>query len=76
MTLLRNSAGDPARHQYAIESLAKETQAEVEHVRELYEVEHAKLIAEARVKTFVSVIAVRLVRIALSQEQARLASSA
>ena len=76
MTLLRNTAGDPARHQQAIESLAKETHAEVDRVRELYEVEHAKLIADARVKTFVSVIAVRLVRIALYEENSRASSHA
>ena len=75
MTVLRNSAGDPARHQQAIDALARETHAEPDRVRELYEIEHAKLIAEARVKTFVSVIAVRLVRIALHEEHARLSAS-
>jgi cell division inhibitor SulA len=62
MTVLRNSAGDPARNQQVIEALAKENSASVDHVRELFETEHAKLQAAARVKTFVSVIATRLVR--------------
>jgi hypothetical protein len=69
MTVLRNSAGDPARNHQAIEALAKENSASVEHVRELFEIEHAKLHAEARVKTFVSVIATRLVRNVLHAER-------
>src|SRR3546814_20756841 len=56
MTVLRNNAGDPAKQQQAIEALAKESDASVEHVRELYELEHARLASQARVKTFVSVI--------------------
>ena len=75
MAVLRNSAGDPAKHQQIIESLARETQADVDHVREIYEVEHARLNAEARVKTFVSVIAVRLVRNVLHQETSRIQTS-
>jgi hypothetical protein len=69
MAVLRNSAGDPARHQQVIETLAKENSTSVDHVRELYEVEHARLHAEARVKTFVSVIATRLVRKVLHAER-------
>ena len=69
MTVLRNSAGDPAKQQQTIEALAKESAAPVEHVRELYEVEHARLIEQARVKTFVSVIATRLVRNVLHAER-------
>jgi hypothetical protein len=69
MTVLRNSAGDPAKQQQAIEALAKESDAPVEHVRELYEVEHARLTSQARVKTFVSVIATRLVRNVLHAER-------
>lgn len=68
-TRIGNGAVDPARHQQVIEALAKENSAPVDHVRELYETEHARLDAEARVKTFVSVIATRLVRNALSAEQ-------
>jgi Protein of unknown function (DUF3562) len=69
MTVLRNSAGDPARHEQVIETLAKENDAPLDHVRELFEAEHAKLQAEARVKTFVSVIATRLVRNTLHAER-------
>jgi hypothetical protein len=73
MTVLRNSAGDPAKQQQAqqqaIEALAKESEAPVEHVRELYELEHARLASQARVKTFVSVIATRLVRNTLHSER-------
>jgi Protein of unknown function (DUF3562) len=66
---LRNSAGDPARHQQVIENLAKENSASVDHVRELFESEHARLESEARVKTFVAVIATRLVRNVLIAER-------
>jgi hypothetical protein len=69
MTVLRNSAGDPAKQQQAIEALAKESETSVEHVRELYEMEHARLVSQARVKTFVSVIATRLVRNTLHAER-------
>lgn len=69
MTVLRNSAGDPARNQQVIETLAKENQTSVDHVRELFENEHARLHAEARVKTYVSVIATRLVRNVLHAER-------
>lgn len=69
MTVLRNSAGDPAKQQQAIEALAKESETSVEHVRELYEIEHARLVSQARVKTFVSVIATRLVRNTLHAER-------
>jgi Protein of unknown function (DUF3562) len=69
MTVLRNGAADPARHQQVIESLAKENSASVDHVRELYEIEHARLHAEARVKTYVAVIATRLVRNVLHAER-------
>jgi hypothetical protein len=69
MTVLRDNAGDPAKEQQAIEALAKESDAPVEHVRELYEMEHARLNSQARVKTFVSVIAARLVRNVLHAER-------
>jgi Protein of unknown function (DUF3562) len=69
MAVLRNSAGDPARLQQVIEALAKENRASVDHVRELFETEHARLNSEARVKTFVSVIATRLVRNVLIAER-------
>jgi hypothetical protein len=38
---------------------------DVERVREIYETERSRLDADARVKTYVSVIATRLVRNAL-----------
>jgi hypothetical protein len=69
MAVFRNNAGDPARHQQVIETLAKENSASVDHVRELFESEHARLNSEARVKTFVSVIATRLVRRVLMAER-------
>ncbi len=71
MAVLRNNAGDPARNQQVIEALAKENQASVDHVRELFESEHRRLEAQARVKTFVSVIATRLVRRVLRREAAK-----
>lgn len=70
MAVLRNTAGDPARLQQVIETLAKENRASVDHVRELFENEHARLESEARVKTFVAVIATRLVRNVLIAERA------
>jgi hypothetical protein len=69
MAVLRNSAGNPARHQQVIEALAKENRASVDHVRELFENEHARLESQARVKTFVAVIATRLVRKVLIAER-------
>jgi hypothetical protein len=70
MAVLRNNAGNPARHQQVIEALAKENSASVDHVRELFESEHARLESQARVKTFVSVIVTRLVRRVLRREAA------
>jgi len=52
-----------------IEALAKENRASVDHVRELFENEHKRLDSEARVKTFVAVIATRLVRKVLIAER-------
>ena len=70
MAVLRNNAGDPARHQQVIEALAEENHASVDHVRELFENEHRRLDSQARVKTFVGVIATRLVRRVLRKEAA------
>ena len=70
MAVFRNNSGDPARHQQVIEALAKENRASVDHVRELFESEHRRLDSEARVKTFVAVIATRLVRNVLIAERA------
>jgi Protein of unknown function (DUF3562) len=54
-----------AKHDQIIETIAKETDVAVERVREIYESERSRLDADARVKTYVSVIATRLVRNAL-----------
>jgi hypothetical protein len=54
-------------HEQAIEALAKESLVAIEQVRELYEAEHARLLEQARIKTYVPVIAARLVRTALHQ---------
>ena len=54
-----------AKHDQIIEAIAKETDVSVERVREIYELECSRLDADARVKTYVSVIATRLVRNAL-----------
>jgi len=64
-----DDTANPAHHQQVIETLAKENHAPIERVRELYETAHARLHAQARVKTFVSVIATRLVRNALHAER-------
>lgn len=69
MTVLRNSAGDPARDEQVIESLARESETSVEHVRELFEAERKRLSTDARVKTYVSVIATRLVKNTLSAKR-------
>jgi hypothetical protein len=71
MTVLRNTADDAARHEELIETLARESDQPVEYVRELFEAEHKRLISAARVKTFVSVIATRLVKNTLSAERAQ-----
>lgn len=56
-----------AKHDQIIESLAKEMAVSVERVRAIYESECSRLDADARVKTYVSVIASRLVRNALAK---------
>ena len=71
MTLLRNNANDPARHDQLIEALARDNDASLERVRELFEAEHQRLTSGARVKTFVSVLATRLVRNTLNAERMR-----
>ena len=57
------------RHEQLIETLAEENSASIEHVRELFEEEHAKLQADARVKRYLAVIATRLVRNTLHAER-------
>ena len=56
-------------HEQAIEALAKEARVAVDEVRALYNAEHARLAEHARIKTYVPVIAARLVRTALHQTQ-------
>jgi hypothetical protein len=59
-----------SKHDQIIEALAQESHASVEHVRALFEDEHSRLQSDARVKTYVSVIATRLVRQTLHAERA------
>ena len=59
-----------AKHDQLIESLAAEANAPLEHVREIFEHQHARLHSDARVKTFVTVITARLVRATLHAERA------
>lgn len=53
---------DPSKHQAIIEALAREVSVPIDEVAELYSIEHAKLDAVAKIKTFVPVIANRRVR--------------
>jgi hypothetical protein len=45
-----------------IERLARETAVPIETVHEIYEIEHARLSTEARIKTFVGVLTRRRVK--------------
>jgi hypothetical protein len=45
-----------------IERLARETAVPIETVHEIYEIEHAKLATEARIKTYVGVLTRRRVK--------------
>jgi hypothetical protein len=58
-----------AKHDQIIEAIAKEMHVSVEQVRAIYETECSRLDADARVKTYVSVIATRLVKNALQAKQ-------
>ena len=49
----------------AIEALANELHVDIDYVRSLYHSERQRLEAQAKIKTYVSVIATRLVRNAL-----------
>jgi hypothetical protein len=60
---------DPSKHQAIIEALAREVSAPIDEVTALYTLEHAKLDAVARIKTFVQVIANRRVRTALAERE-------
>ena len=65
------SDSQTSKHDQIIEALAQESRAPLEHVRALFEGEHSRLQSDARVKTYVSVIATRLVRRTLNAERAR-----
>jgi Protein of unknown function (DUF3562) len=56
-----------SHHQRAIEFLARESQAPVSEVAQLYETARAKLEVGARIKSFVGIFALRNVRKALRQ---------
>jgi Protein of unknown function (DUF3562) len=57
------------RNDQIIETLARETAVSVDRVREMYEQECSRLDADARIKTYVTVIATRLVRNVLQSKQ-------
>jgi oligoendopeptidase F len=63
---------DSQVREQAIEALVKEIHIDVEQIRQLYDAEHARLAAQAKIKTYVSLIAMRLVRESLQQESSRL----
>jgi hypothetical protein len=52
-------------HEQTIESLSKELQIDSDRVRILYVEEHERIASRAKIKTYVPVIAARLVRSAL-----------
>jgi hypothetical protein len=54
----------------AIESLARETHADIELVRSLYEHEHNRLASQAKIRTYLPVITARIVRMTLQSESA------
>jgi hypothetical protein len=58
-----------AKHDRIIEAIAREMDVSIERVRAIYESECSRLDADARVKTYVSVIATRLVKNALQAKQ-------
>jgi hypothetical protein len=55
----------PAQHGSTIEALARETGSAPAHVKELYECELAHLESNAKVRGFLSVLALRNVRMVL-----------
>lgn len=57
---------DSAVQQRAIEALALETDTSEETIKEIYYIEHAKLERVARIKTYVSVLAGRRVKLKLN----------
>lgn len=63
---------DPAHlsgYEHIVQTLARESSASADHVRELFDSTRAELESEARIKTYVSVIATRLVRNVLQAER-------
>lgn len=60
---------DSAVQQRAIEALALETDTPEETIKEIYYVEHAKLERVARIKTYVSVLAGRRVKLRLHETE-------
>ncbi len=71
MTASDQSAQTSVPRGSVIESLARETGAELGQVRELYERELAQLEATAKVRGFLSVIASRKVRLVLREQGAK-----
>lgn len=67
---MKDKLAEPSKHQAIIEALAREASASIDEVTALYTIEHAKLDAVARIKTFVPVIANRRVRSRLRDERA------
>jgi len=64
------TAAGLATHQATIEALARESRADPEFVRKLYEDAIAELAANAKVRSFVTVLARRNVRSALLEARA------
>lgn len=66
-------ASESARHESAVEALARETGTEPGHVRQLYDKALARLEANAKVRGYLTVLAGRNVRSSL--REARQANS-
>jgi hypothetical protein len=62
-------SSNESHHQRAIEFLARESQAPVSEVAQLYEEARAKLEVGARIRSFVGIFALRNVRTALRQRR-------
>ena len=69
MRALHQKTSDAARHQSAIDALAREARVEPSHVSELYERELARLGANAKVLGYLFVLARRNVKAALLKER-------
>lgn len=64
------------QHDAAIAAIARETGLEQRLIKELYEREWAELAAHATVRNFISMLAARNVRVALSRQHGTEDSSA